>query len=164
MDKQFSAAILTLSDAGSRGQRTDSSGPRVYERLANWGLDIRDRVLLPDDQDRIEAQLRQWVEMGMSLVITTGGTGFGPRDVTPEATARVIQRPAPGLAEMLRAAGLAHTPMAALSRGLAGIADRTLIINFPGSEKAVVEHLDALEPILPHALDLIAGDTEHGAD
>ena len=162
MDKQFSAAILTLSDAGSRGQREDTSGPKIYERLTSWGLDIRARTLLPDDQDQIEAQLRQWVEMGVSLVITTGGTGLGPRDVTPEATARVIERPSPGIAEMLRATGLAHTPMAALSRGQAGIAKHTLIVNFPGSEKAVREHLDALEPILAHALDLIAGDTEHG--
>lgn len=157
-----SAAVLTVSDAGSRGNREDTSGPKIYERLTGWGLDIAERALLPDEPDQIESQLRQWVEMGVSLVITTGGTGFGPRDHTPEATARVIRRPAPGIAEMLRAAGLRHTPMAALSRGLAGIADRTLIINFPGSEKAVIEHLDALEPVLAHALQLIAGDTEHG--
>lgn len=161
MSKPSSAAVLTVSDAGSRGLREDSSGPRIYERLTDWGLDIAERALLPDEPDLIESQLRQWVEMGVSLVITTGGTGFGPRDLTPEAAARVIERPAPGIAEMLRAAGLRHTPMAALSRGLAGIAGRTLIINFPGSEKAVIEHLDALEPVLAHALQLIAGDTEH---
>lgn len=162
MSQPFSAAVLTVSDAGSRGNREDTSGPKIYERLTGWDLDIAECALLPDEPDRIESQLRQWVEMGVSLVITTGGTGFGPRDHTPEATARVIRRPAPGIAEMLRAAGLRHTPMAALSRGLAGIADGTLIINFPGSEKAVIEHLDALEPILAHALQLIAGDTEHG--
>ena len=163
MKHRFTAAVLTLSDAGSRGEREDLSGPRIYQRLTSLGLDIPHRALLPDDPDRIETQLREWVEMGLSLIVTTGGTGFGPRDLTPEAARRVIDREAPALAQHLAATGLAHTPMAALSRGACGIARGTLIVNLPGSLKAVNEQLDALEPILPHALELIAGDTEHGA-
>ena len=163
MTRRFTAAVLTLSDAGSRGRREDTSGPRIYQRLTDLGLDIPHRSLLPDDPDRIESQLREWVEMGLSLIIATGGTGFGPRDFTPEASRRVIDREAPALAQHLAASGLAHTPMAALSRGLCGIARATLIVNLPGSLKAVNEQLDALEPVLPHALELIAGDTEHRA-
>ncbi len=155
------AGVLTLSDQGARGERTDTSGPAIYQRLTALGLAVERTAVIPDDPQTIETTLRQWVADGLQLILTTGGTGLGPRDHTPEATRRVIDREAPGIAELMRSAGLAHTPMAALSRGLAGIAARTLIINLPGSEKAVRENLDALEPILPHALDLIRGQTEH---
>lgn len=157
------AGVLTLSDQGSRGERTDTSGPAISQRLTALGLIVERVAVIPDDPEIIETTLRQWVADGLQLVITTGGTGLGPRDHTPEATRRVIDREAPGIAELMRSAGLAHTPMAALSRGIAGIAERTLIVNLPGSEKAVRENLDALEPILPHALDLIRGQTEHQA-
>ena len=155
------AGVLTLSDQGARGERTDTSGPAIYQRLTALGLTVEHTAVIPDDPQTIETTLRQWVADGLQLILTTGGTGLGPRDHTPEATRRVIDREAPGIAELIRSAGLAHTPMAALSRGIAGIAERTLIINLPGSEKAVRENLDALEPILPHALELIRGQTEH---
>ncbi len=158
---RFTAGVLTLSDKGALGQREDTSGPLIVRRLTEMGLDVRERALIPDDPAGITGQLRLWVEMGLALVVTTGGTGFGPRDHAPEATRAVIEREAPGLAELMRAEGLRKTPMAALSRGVCGIAQRTLIVNLPGSEKAVSENLAALAPVLPHALQLIGGDTEH---
>ena len=161
MSSNFTAAVLTLSDQGATGKREDTSGPAVREHLANLGIDVTDHAIQPDDPDLTVDRLRQWVETGVSLIVTTGGTGFGPRDNTPEATRQVIERDAPGLAELMRAEGLRKTPMAALSRGLCGIAARTLIVNLPGSERAVRENLDALAPVLPHALQLIGGDTEH---
>lgn len=159
--EQFTAAVLTLSDQGAAGRREDTSGPAVRERLTELGIEIAEHAIQSDDPDATADRLRQWVDAGISLIVTTGGTGFGPRDNTPEATRRVIQRDAPGLAELMRAEGLRKTPMAALSRGICGIAGRTLIVNLPGSERAVRENLDALAPILPHALQLISGDTEH---
>ena len=161
MQHSYRAAILTLSDKGSRGERIDTSGPAIYECLTALGIAPERTEIIPDDPEGIEATLRRWVSDGFDLILTTGGTGLGPRDHTPEATRRVIEREAPGIAELMRAAGLAHTPMAALSRGVAGVAGGTLIINLPGSEKAVRENLDAIEPILPHALQLIRGQTEH---
>ena len=158
---QFTAAVLTLSDAGARGEREDTSGPAIRERLADLGITVTRHIVQSDDPDGIERRLRDWVADGVNVIITTGGTGFGPRDHTPEATRRVIERDAPGLAELLRMAGLQNTPFAALSRGLCGIAQSTLIINLPGSEKAVRENMDTLAPVLPHALQLITGDTEH---
>ena len=158
---RFTAGVLTLSDKGAAGLREDTSGPLIVRRLTEIGLDVRDHTVIADDPEGIINQLREWVEMGHSLVVTTGGTGFGPRDHAPEATRAVIERETPGLAELMRAEGLRKTPMAALSRGVCGIAERTLIVNLPGSEKAVAENLDALEPVLPHALQLIGGDTEH---
>ena len=159
--QQLSAAVLTLSDQGAAGRREDTSGPAIRNRLAELGIVVSDHAIQSDDPDGIADRLRQWVADGVSLIVTTGGTGFGPRDNTPEATRRVIERDAPGLAELMRAEGLRQTPMAALSRGVCGIAGRTLIVNLPGSERAVRENLDALAPVLPHALQLIAGDTEH---
>ncbi|MDE2988414.1 MAG: MogA/MoaB family molybdenum cofactor biosynthesis protein [Chloroflexota bacterium] len=161
MNEKPSAAVLTLSDQGAAGRREDTSGPAIRERLAELGIAIGDHAIQSDDSDAIVARLREWVAQGLDLIVTTGGTGFGPRDNTPEATKRVIEREAPGLAELMRAEGLSKTPMAALSRGICGIAGSTLIINLPGSERAVRENLDALAPVLPHALQLIAGDTEH---
>lgn len=161
MNEKPSAAVLTLSDQGAAGHREDTSGPAIRERLAELGIAIDDHAIQSDDPDAIVVRLREWVAQGLDLIVTTGGTGFGPRDNTPEATKRVIERDAPGLAELMRAEGLSKTPMAALSRGICGIAGSTLIINLPGSERAVRENLDALAPVLPHALQLIAGDTEH---
>lgn len=155
------AAVLTLSDKGAAGLREDTSGPAIRERLAQLGITVSEHAIQSDDPDAIAARLREWIARGFDLIVTTGGTGFGPRDNTPEATQQVIEREAPGLAELMRAEGLRKTPMAALSRGLCGIAGRTLIVNLPGSERAVRENLDALAPVLPHALQLIAGDTEH---
>ena len=161
MADEYRAGVLTLSDAGSRGERVDTSGPAIYQWLTEFGVEIAQTAILADDPAAIEAALREWVAAGLDLILTTGGTGLGPRDHTPEATRRVIEREAPGIAELMRAAGLAQTPMAALSRGAAGVAGGTLIINLPGSEKAVRENLEALEPILEHALTLIGGRTEH---
>ena len=161
MSSAPTAAVLTLSDQGAAGLREDTSGPAVRERLAELGIVVREHAIQSDDPDAIVDRLQEWVGWGMALIVTTGGTGFGPRDNTPEATRRVIERDAPGLAELMRAEGLSKTPMAALSRGVCGIAGRTLIINLPGSERAVRENLDALAPVLPHALQLIGGDTEH---
>ena len=159
--QSFTAAVLTLSDQGAAGRRADTSGPAIRHWLAAQGISVADHAIQPDDPESTTARLRSWVADGVSLILTTGGTGFGPRDHTPEATRPLIDREAPGLTALLMQSGLRHTPMAALSRGLCGIADRTLIINLPGSEKAVREQLDALEPVLAHALQLIAGDTEH---
>lgn len=161
MTESPTAAVLTLSDQGAAGLREDTSGPAIRERLAQLGITVSEHAIQSDDPDAIAVRLREWVAQGLNLIVTTGGTGFGPRDNTPEATQRVIEREAPGLAELMRAEGLRKTPMAALSRGLCGIAGRTLIVNLPGSERAVRENLDALAPVLPHALQLIAGDTEH---
>lgn len=118
-------------------------------------------MVVADEHPAIVSALRAQVDAGTRLVVTTGGTGFGPRDVTPEATTEVIERPAPGLSELMRAAGLEHTPMAALSRGVAGAAGSSLILNLPGSPKGAKESLDAVTEVLPHALRLLAGDTEH---
>jgi len=161
MNEKPSAAVLTLSDQGAAGLREDTSGPAIRARLADLGIAVNSHAIQSDDPDAIAAQLQEWVAAGLDLIVTTGGTGFGPRDNTPEATRRVIERDAPGLAELMRAEGLRKTPMAALSRGICGIAGRTLIVNLPGSERAVRENMDALAPVLPHALQLIAGDTEH---
>lgn len=161
MTTRPTAAVLTLSDQGSRGLREDTSGPAIRERLAEMGITIAEHAVQSDDHAAIVERLQSWVDAGIELIVTTGGTGFGPRDNTPEATRRVIERDAPGLAELLRMEGLKKTPFAALSRGLCGIAGSTLIVNLPGSEKAVRENMDTLTPILLHALQLIAGDTEH---
>jgi molybdenum cofactor synthesis domain-containing protein len=151
------AGILTISDRGSRGEYEDKSGAVIAELLQNnteW--QIRERAIVPDEVTHIAGILQQWSNAGISLILTTGGTGFAPRDVTPEATRQVIQREAPGIAEMLRAESYKVTRHAMLSRGIAGICQRTLIINLPGSPKAVKECVGWLLPILPHALDLLA--------
>jgi molybdopterin adenylyltransferase len=158
---ELRAAVITVSDGVTHGTRADESGDLAERQLIESDYEVIDRVVVADDQPAIVAALRAQVDAGTRLIVTTGGTGFGPRDVTPEATAEVIERPAPGLSELMRAAGLQHTPMAALSRGVTGAAGSSLILNLPGSPKGVKESLDAVIQVLPHALRLLAGDTEH---
>jgi molybdenum cofactor synthesis domain-containing protein len=157
----FTAVVITVSDGVGAGEREDTSGPAAEELLASEGFDVVEPLVVTDDIDEIVAVLRQAADSGADLVVTTGGTGFGPRDVTPEATRLVIDREAPGLAELMRAEGRSKTPMAALSRSVAGTLGTTLIVNLPGSPKGVRENLTALLPVLPHALQTLSGATDH---
>jgi molybdopterin adenylyltransferase len=152
------AAVLTVSDGVSGGTRADESGDVAERLLRGAGFEPVDRALVPDERAEIEAALRALVG-AHGLVVTTGGTGFGPRDVTPEATRSVIDREAPGLAELMRATGLAKTPMASLSRAVAGSVGESLIVNLPGSPKGVRESLEAVLPVVPHAVELLGGTT-----
>lgn len=154
----FNGAVLTVSDKGSKGERADASGPAIQESLA--GLDVRwlHYEIVPDEKEAISSMLRAWADEGIDLVLTTGGTGLAPRDVTPEATMGVIDKLVPGIAEVMRAESLKKTPHAMLSRAVAGVRRRTLIINLPGSPKAVRECLAVIAPALPHAIETLRGE------
>jgi molybdenum cofactor synthesis domain-containing protein len=157
----MNVGVLTLSDKGSRGERADTSGAAIGELLAPLGAAVRRYQILPDDRDQIAATLAAWADAGdLDLILTTGGTGLAPRDVTPEATLAVVDRLVPGLAESMRAAGMRQTPMAALSRAVAGLRGRTLIVNLPGSEKGVRENLTAILSLLPHAIETLRPGVE----
>jgi len=160
------AAVVTVSDKGSVGEREDVSGPVLAEGLVKLGIEVAARHIVPDDTHEIAHLLARIADSGaLDCILTTGGTGLTPRDNTPEATLQVIDRIVPGVAEVLRSEGYRHTPLAVLSRGVAGLRRRCLIINLPGSPKAVREGLETLGPILAHAVRMARGvDTEHGPD
>ncbi len=155
-------AVLTVSDRCSRGEAEDTSGPALAGLLERSSGHVLERACLPDEPDQIEAQLREWADLQrrINLILTTGGTGLSPRDSTPEATRRVIERETPGLSEAMRAAGLKKTPRAMLSRGVSGICNRTLILNLPGSRKGAVESLEAVLEVLPHAVHMLRGEVQ----
>ena len=155
----FTAAVLTISDKGARGERHDESGRVVQQCLAPLGIRWARYEVVPDEREIILARLKEWVdEAGLDLIITTGGTGLSPRDVTPEATLAIVDRLAPGFTEAMRAESLKKTPLAMLSRAVAGIRKNTLIINLPGSPKAVAECLEVILPALPHAIETLRGE------
>jgi molybdenum cofactor synthesis domain-containing protein len=157
------AAVVTVSDKGYRGERTDASGPLLADLLRKMGAAVVQQTIVPDERAEIERVLTTLAdEAQVDLIVTTGGTGPAPRDVTPEATRAVIEREMPGLAEALRWEGYRRTPLAVLSRGVAGLRGQTLIVNLPGSPKAVREGMAVLAPILPHAIQMLRGkETEH---
>jgi molybdopterin adenylyltransferase len=153
------AAVLTISDRCAAGTAEDLTGPAVSEALAAAGAEIVELAVVPDDFERIRSELvRLSDEVGADVVVTNGGTGLGPRDVTPEATEAVLDRRAPGIGEAIRSGGLAHTPNAMLSRGVAGLRGKTLIVNLPGSPRGAKECVATVVPVLSHALRMIAGE------
>lgn len=160
--------ILTVSDRSSRGEREDKSGPALIEAISRAGWQAENAAIVPDEPEEIKKTLIDWSDrLDLDVILTTGGTGFAPRDVTPEATLAVVERLAPGLAEAIRAESLRITPHAMLSRAAAGIRGRTLIINMPGSPKAAVESFAVVAPVLNHAVELLResaqAEAHHGA-
>jgi molybdenum cofactor synthesis domain-containing protein len=154
-------AVLTISTSVSRRETEDESGPLLARLADAAGADVTAMEVVPDDAALIEDRLRHYVDDDVRLILTTGGTGLTPDDVTPQATQRVIERDTPGIAEALRAASLGHTPMGMLSRGVAGVAGRTLIVNFPGSPRAIEQLFDVLAPVLDHAVATLDGHSRH---
>ena len=152
----ITVAVLTLSDKGAEGKREDLSGPTIEEMLKGVGAEVKHYEILPDEKGMIEEKLREYSEK-VDLILTTGGTGLSPRDVTPEATREVIDREIPGIAEAMRLGGLKKTPRSMLSRAVAGVRGKALIINLPGSPRAVQENLGVILDVLPHAIEKIRG-------
>lgn len=151
--------IITVSDRSARGERADASGPALEQFVQAQGWAVDRQMIVPDELETVRDLLIAWADKGdLGVILTTGGTGFSPRDVTPEATEAVLERRAPGLGEAMRAASLAMTPHAMLSRAVSGIRGRTLIINLPGSPKAAVENLQVIKPVLEHAVQLLTED------
>ena len=156
-NRTIQAVVLTISDSTSRGEREDLSGPALVSELQSLRAEIVATEILPDERERIAARLRHYADGGAAnLILTTGGTGLGPRDVTPEATRDVIEREAPGLAELMRAESVKITPLGALSRSVCGARSRTLIVNLPGSVRGARENLQAIVRLLPHAIALLS--------
>lgn len=153
------AGIITVSTRGAAGERTDESGPAMREGLESAGHEVVSAALVPDDVAKIANAILEAIRSGANVVLTSGGTGLSPNDVTPEATRHVIDREVPGISEALRARSLAKTPHGMLSRGIAGAVGASLVVNLPGSPRAVRESLETLLPVLPHAVELLAGET-----
>lgn len=153
------AGIITVSTRGAAGERPDESGPAMREALTAAGHEVVSAALVPDDIAKVANAILEAVRAGANVVLTSGGTGLSPNDVTPEATRRVLDREVPGIAEALRARSLAKTPHGMLSRGVAGAVGGSLVVNLPGSPRAVRESLETLMPVLPHAVELLAGES-----
>ncbi|MDD5772500.1 MAG: MogA/MoaB family molybdenum cofactor biosynthesis protein [bacterium] len=157
-------AIITVSDKGSRGERIDTSGPGIEKALNNKIYSVGNIIIIPDEKKLIIKELKNFIKNNFDLIFTTGGTGLGPRDVTPEATFEVIEKPLPGFSEAMRIQNLKNTPFSIISRGICGIAKKTLIINLPGSPKAVKECLEVILPAIPHAVYSIKGEVAECAN
>ncbi len=156
----INAGVITVSDKGYRGEREDKSGQEIIKTLASMGIIVTQTTIVPDEADLIARALREYADiMNLDLILTTGGTGVSPRDVTPDATLQVIDKEVPGIAEAMRREGAVFTPHAMISRAVAGMRGRSLIINLPGSPKGVRENLAVVLPALPHAIEKIKGDT-----
>ncbi len=165
MNSQYTAAVITISDKGARGERVDTSGPRICAMLKEAGWEVIHTDIIPDEMDQISAKLVFLAdELGVDLALTTGGTGFSPRDVTPEATMAIVERPTPGIPEAMRAESMKITNRGCLSRAAAGIRKGTLIVNLPGSEKAAKENLEAVIDPIRHGIDMLrsAGSADCG--
>jgi molybdopterin adenylyltransferase len=158
----ISVGIITVSDSGSRGERIDTSGPALAELCRAQGWDVEAQAVVPDERHEIADLLRTWADARqLAVVLTTGGTGFALRDLTPEATLDVIDRQAPGFAELMRAESAKKTPLAAMSRAVVGTRGKTLIVNLPGSERGARENFASVVDLIPHAVQLLWGDTGH---
>lgn len=157
----YRAYVITVSDGVAAGTRKDQSGPALIDLLRAADFDTSGPEVVPDSQDRISDAIVAAVVAGADIVITTGGTGLGPRDVTPQATSVLIDYEVPGLGELMRSAGASTTPMAALSRSMAGVRGHSMIVNVPGSRRGATESLEAIMPVLGHAIDLLHGQTQH---
>jgi molybdenum cofactor biosynthesis protein B len=155
------AHVVTVSDGAFHGKREDKSGPLLVDLLSRAGFEVGGPEVVPDEVERIYEAVTTAVARGVDLVVSTGGTGLGPRDVTPQALSTILDYEVPGIAETMRRAGASSTPMAALSRSMAGVRERTLIISVPGSPKGAAESLEAVMPIVGHAIQLLHGDTSH---